>query len=212
MNHHNYCWVFKKGLPERICDDIIKYGDIRKNEEIIGTTGDIKERDFIKNPLSEKEIKKLYKLRKSNIVWMNDYWVIKEIQPFINIANSEAGWNYQWDFSETCQYTIYNKGGYYDWHCDSWPAPYKDEGPKKGKVRKLSVTVCLSDENEYEGGDLQFDYRDLHPDAPRKISTMGKLSKGSVVVFPSWVWHRVTKLKKGCRKSLVVWNIGWPYK
>jgi len=38
------------------------------------------------------------------------------------------------------------------------------------------------------------------------------LPKGSLVVFPSFVWHRVCPVKSGERKSLVIWNLGWPFK
>lgn len=212
MTEFNYFWIFKEGLPKRICDDIIKYGDLKKEEERLGIIGDIGDRDITKKPLTKKELKKLYELRKSNIVWMEDRWIYQEVHPFIHAANKQAGWNYQWDWSETSQYTIYNKGGYYDWHCDSWPAPYKGEGEQKGKIRKLSVTVCLSDASEFEGGDLEFDYRNVHPKKPKPIIKASDLTKGSIVVFPSWVWHRVTPVTKGIRKSLVVWSCGWPFK
>ena len=59
-----------------------------------------------------------------------------------------AGWNFQWDYSEACQFTKYEKGQYYDWHCDGWDKPYnKPNTPEHGKIRKLSVTVTLSDPN-----------------------------------------------------------------
>ena len=38
------------------------------------------------------------------------------------------------------------------------------------------------------------------------------LPKGSIVVFPSFVWHRVKPITKGSRYSLVVWNLGDPFK
>ena len=36
-------------------------------------------------------------------------------------------------------------------------------------------------------------------------------SKGSLVVFPSDVWHRVKPVTKGTRHSLVIWNVGDPF-
>ena len=39
-----------------------------------------------------------------------------------------------------------------------------------------------------------------------------ELSKGSLVVFPSYYRHRVTPVTKGTRYSLVVWNLGQPYR
>ena len=38
------------------------------------------------------------------------------------------------------------------------------------------------------------------------------LPKGSIVVFPSFVWHRVQPVTKGTRYSLVIWNLGYPFK
>ena len=37
-------------------------------------------------------------------------------------------------------------------------------------------------------------------------------SQGSLVVFPSFVKHRVKPVTKGTRYSLVIWNLGQPYK
>jgi PKHD-type hydroxylase len=166
--------------------------------------------------LNAKQTKDLKKKRNSDIVWMNDRWIYKEIQPYINSANENAGWNFQWDFSESCQFTKYTKGQFYDWHCDSWDKPYFREDvndPSNGKIRKLSVTVTLSDPKEYSGGELEFDLRNWDPDKKRNVMKCKEiLPKGSLVVFPSFVWHRVCPVKRGERKSLVIWNLGWPFK
>ena len=39
-------------------------------------------------------------------------------------ANRNAGWNFDWERSESCQFTKYKLNQYYDWHCDSWDKPY----------------------------------------------------------------------------------------
>ena len=163
--------------------------------------------------LNKKQIKDLKSKRDSDIVWMNDRWIYKEIQPYVHQANLNAGWNFQWDYSESCQFTKYNKNQYYDWHCDSWDQPYQ-EGATKGKIRKLSVTVSLSEGGkDYTGGELEFDFRNQDPDKKRNIRKCKEiLPKGSLVVFPGFVWHRVCPVKKGSRYSLVVWNLGAPYK
>ena len=36
--------------------------------------------------------------------------------------------------------------------------------------------------------------------------------QGSVIVFPSFVWHRVTPVTKGTRYSLVLWTCGQPFR
>ena len=168
-----------------------------------------------KKAKAKKQIKDLKKKRNSNIVWMSDRWIYKEIQPYVHNANANAGWNFQWDYSEACQFTKYEKGQFYDWHCDSWDKPYQREGndPSNGKIRKLSVTVSLSDPKDYKGGELEFDFRNKDPDKkPNIVKCKEILPKGSLVVFPSFVWHRVCPVKKGSRYSLVIWNLGWPFK
>ena len=151
MNLTNYYWFFQSAIPSRICDDIVKYGhQLQDQMAVTGGYGNKK--------LNKKEIKDLKTKRDSSIVWMNDRWIYKEIQPYINQANQNAGWNFEWNWSESCQFTKYKKGQYYDWHCDSWDKPY---------IR---------------------------------------------VVFPSFVWHRVCPVKSGERNSLVIWNLGWPFK
>ena len=207
MNLQHYYWYFKSAVPERICDDIVRYG--KSLQDKMATTGGFGD----PKTLSKKQIKDLKTKRDSNIVWMNDKWIYKEIHPFVHQANANAGWNFQWDFSESCQFTKYNKNQYYDWHCDSWDQPYQ-EGATKGKIRKLSVTVSLSEGGkDYTGGELEFDFRNQDPDKIRNIRKCKQiLPKGSLVVFPGFVWHRVCPVKKGSRYSLVVWNLGAPYK
>lgn len=83
-------------------------------------------------------------------------------------------------------------GGHYDWHLD--------RGGLGIAPRKLSAVIQLSDPNEYEGGDLQL-YVGSEP-------TNIKKQKGLVVVFPSFVLHRVTPVTGGTRRSLVAWLSG----
>ena len=160
MNLTNYYWYFQSAVPGRICDEIVKYGQqLQDQMAVTGGYGDGKK-------LNQKQIKDLKTKRDSNIVWMNDRWVYKEIQPYVHQANANAGWNFQWDFSESCQFTKYKHNQYYDWHSDSWPKPYdkknKDD-PDNGKIRKLSMTCQLTDGSEYTGGELEFDFRDYDP-------------------------------------------------
>ena len=212
MNLTNYYWYFKSAIPERICDDIVKYGHQLQHQ--LALTGGL---GHDPKKLNQKQIKDLKTKRDSNIVWMNDRWIYKEIQPYIHTANANAGWNFQWDFSENCQFTKYQKGQYYDWHCDSWDKPYfrqdNPQDPTNGKIRKLSVTVTLSDPKDYKGGELEFDFRQNDPDKKRQIRKCKEiLPKGSLVVFPSFVWHRVCPVTKGERNSLVIWNLGYPFR
>ena len=209
MNLRDYFWYYPSAIPHHICDDIVKYGlQTREQMAVTGGYGDPKE-------LNQQQVKDLKKKRDSNIVWISENWIYKELHPFIRQANTAAGWNFHWDFSEACQFTKYNKGQYYDWHCDSWEGAYNrpNDLNSHGKIRKLSVTLSLSDEKDYKGGELEFDLRNKDPDKKRNTTICKEIRpKGSLVVFPSFVWHRVCPVKKGSRYSLVIWNLGTPFK
>ena len=208
MQLQNYYYWFKDAIPHHVCDDIVRYA--KSIQDQMAVTG-----GFGKKKLNSKEVTDLKKKRNSDIVWMNDRWVYKEIQPYVHQANQSAGWNFNWDWSESCQFTKYKKGQYYDWHCDSWDKPYQTQNPQdptNGKIRKLSVTVTLSDPKDYKGGELEFDFRNLDPDKKANIVKCKEiLPKGSLVVFPSFVWHRICPVKSGERNSLVIWNLGYPF-
>ena len=210
MNLANHYWYFQSALPPRICDEIIEYGlGQQERVALTGAQGNVDAKN-----LCEKDIKELHKKRKSNVAWMNDRWIYKEIQPYIQMANKGAGWNFDWDFSESCQFTKYKLNQFYDWHCDSNELPYDrpDEPDKHGKIRKLSTTVSLVDGSEYEGGDFEFDFRNKDDGSNVPYVCKEIKPKGSIVVFPSFVWHRVKPVTEGTRYSLVMWNLGWPYR
>lgn len=208
MNLQNHYWYFTGVLTPKFCNEVLEYG--KKHQEEIARTG-----GFDKEKLSKEEIKNLQKKRNSNIVWLNDKWIYREIQPYIHIANEKAGWNFDWNFSESCQFTKYGVNQYYGWHCDSWEIPYNkpDDLNSHGKIRKLSVTCSLSDPSEYEGGELEFNFNNPEKNKKQNIKKCKEiLPRGSIVVFPSFVWHRVCPVFKGTRYSLVIWNLGYPYR
>lgn len=221
MNLKNYYYYFQSALSPKICDDILEYG--KKHQAEMAVTGGVENVIKTKGKLDKKDIKNIQKKRKSDIVWMNDRWIYKEIHPFIHDANRLAGWNFDWDWSESCQFTKYGVGQYYGWHCDSWDQPYSRpqnaDGTwpmDHGKIRKLSVTISLVDPNEYVGGNLEFDFRNSMDTEWKKGKTTKECieirPRGSIIVFPSFVWHRVTPVTKGTRYSLVIWNLGYPFR
>ena len=145
MNISNFYWYFPSALTPRFCDEVIKYAKSQK--ETMGLTG-----GYGDKKLNREEIKNLQKKRKSDLVWLNDNWIYKELHPYVREANKNAGWNYDWERSESCQFTKYKLNQYYDWHCDSWDKPYnKPNHPEHGLIRKLSMTCQLTDGSEYSG-------------------------------------------------------------
>ena len=102
MNLENYYYYFKSVLPSRFCDDIIKYAKLQ--QEQIALTGEIKNKN-----LSKEEIKNLKKSRNSNVVWLNDRWIYKEIQPYVSEANKLANWNFEQNLVSQCLNLVNNQ-------------------------------------------------------------------------------------------------------
>jgi len=210
MNISNYYWYFPSALTPRFCDDVIAYANAQK--ESMARTG-----GYENQKLNKDQVKNMQRKRKSDLVWLNDTWIYKELHPYVHKANKNAGWNFEWDRSESCQFTKYKHNQYYDWHCDSWDKPYdKPDRLDYGKIRKLSMTCQLTDGSEYEGGELEFDFRNYDPHMRDESQHLKKakeiLPKGSIIVFPSFVWHRVKPVTSGTRYSLVAWHLGQPFK
>ena len=146
---------------------------------------------------SEKEV------RSSRIKWIpknNQWeWLYQKLMNMAADANAEL-----WDFDlisadEKIQYTEYlaEDEGHYTWH--------QDIGPGMASQRKVSITVQLSESDEYEGGDLE-----LWRGGNNVVSA--QRGAGVTVLFPSYLMHRVTKVTKGKRRSFVLWVGGQHYK
>ena len=99
--------------------------------------------------------------------------------------------------TENAQFTEYPEGGFYDWHMDC-DVNMAHEPP----VRKISMTLLLSHESQFEGGELELM-------APGKKA---KLSQGNAITFASFLNHRVAPVTRGVRQSLVVWFGGTPFR
>ena len=83
--------------------------------------------------------------------------------------------------------------GHYNWHIDSGPGP--------SALRKISMSVQLSEDKYYEGGELEvFDHAG---------PVMGTKELGSVHLFPSYMPHKVHPVTKGERWALVIWVHGF---
>ena len=98
--------------------------------------------------------------------------------------------------TEPAQFTEYPKGGFYDWHMDSDTSFVHEP-----TVRKISMTCLLSDPSEFKGGELEFMDKGKRPN---------DLKQGQAIFFASFLRHRVAPVKKGIRRSLVMWFGGPP--
>ncbi len=140
--------------------------------------------------------------RSSRVGWVpkrEEYrWLYQRLGDFVNDAN-QALW--QFDLSgmaEPIQLTEYHadEQGHYDWHTDV--------GAGKTSQRKISLTIQLSDDSAYEGGELQF--------MSRRIAQTAVKKAGAGYAFPSYLLHRVKPITAGVRRSIVVWVSGPPYR
>ena len=156
--------------------------------------------------------------RNSQNAWIpTTHWVSGFLWHYVQRANRE---NFLYDLrnidGETLQFTRYETGQFYTWHNDAGlPTQYKPQSVGNRSdglaqdflnenielVRKLSFAFQLSDPDEYEGGNLQLlDESGKSYFAPRK--------KGTLILFDSRTPHRVLKVTKGVRKSIVGWVVG----
>ena len=144
--------------------------------------------------------------RKSKIAWISDAYLREQLFYSVDLYNKQ-NWNYDLDGCDLVQYGTYSDGGFYDRHVDE----EAEIEPINGKylVRKLSMNIWLNDPDEYEGG--EFDIEIKNPKSEVRYETL-KLSKGSIVIFPSDKWHRVRPVTSGERKSLVTWFRGPPFR
>ena len=201
---HDY-WYFPSAISSEKCDQIVLKCLKQKSKKAI--TGTESKKLKSKSKLNKKDLLDLKKTRNSSIVWIDDVVVKKMIEPYINSANINSGWNFEIDQAESIQFTHYGKNQHYDWHFDCWDTPYQN-----GRIRKLSAIVSLSDPKNYKGGDLEFQLFDAKTGEVRIVKCNQIKPKGSVVVFPSFLRHRVTPVTKGFRNSLVMWITGFPFK
>lgn len=158
-------------------------------------------------------------IRKAKNTWIpTSHWIAGFIWHYVQRANRE---NFLYDLTcidgENLQYTTYHEGEFYSWHTDQdlvgfykptivggradQPDVFGDYLTKNTElVRKLSFSLQLSDEDSYEGGQFQLINHNTSYFAPKR--------KGTLIVFDSRSVHRVRKVTKGVRKSIVGWVLG----
>lgn len=188
------------GLPlKHNYADFIYYEGLFLPHEIDKILGFWKKDETIKATISGND-KYNDELRKSSVMFIDNIpendWIYQKLANLAIGCNNERYWFDLLGFHQELQLTKYFEGDFFDWHLDF--------GAGEISARKLSMTIQLSDPEDYEGGDLQFMINGKTVNAPRK--------KGTIVIFPSFVMHRVTPVTKGMRQSIVGWVSGPPYK
>ena len=137
--------------------------------------------------------------RKTDIQWFDRTdikykWLFEKLVYNISSINYDF-YNFDITVLENLQYSVYKEGHHYIKHADVKLTKAKDDFQ-----RKLSFTLQLSDESEYEGGELLL-YNSEFPQVMQK-------RKGTLTVFPSYILHEVRPVTRGIRKALVGWALG----
>jgi PKHD-type hydroxylase len=73
-------------------------------------------------------------------------------------------------------------------------------------IRKVSFTLCLNE--EYEGGEFEVARPNPNPEKHKFTKFKEKFTMGTLISFPSFVWHKVHPVTSGTRKVLVGWATG----
>ena len=192
---HNQYQIFTSAFNDQFCDHIISVAKLYREQG--GVVGSIDAATGESSSALNQEI------RNSTIRWI-DIYAHREINTilndYVNAVNSSLfGFDISFGFN-SLQYTEYNGDGpapqFYDWHMDClFDNAVLD--------RKLSAVVQLSSPDDYEGGLFE-----MEGCARPLFNVEPFLPRGSLLIFPSYLKHRVLPVTKGLRKSLVTWYNG----
>ena len=133
-------------------------------------------------------------VRSCRVRWLADEWLQALLWSYVEQAN-ENGFGVDVVPKAEMQITEYAaaQADHYGWHHDvHWNGQSDFD-------RKVSITVQLSDSDAYEGGDFEFDAVKTNADFR---------AQGTVLVFPSYLRHRITPITAGTRWALVAWFSG----
>lgn len=131
-----------------------------------------------------------YEFEHCHAVTRELYPIPRSVVPMENLGFvlNELYWQYTLRGETAAWLQTYEEGGSYQLHMDGSP----------GQDRKMTAVALLTDPSEYDGGDLEFVVHPHHVKAPR--------TRGTIVIFPHWLQHRVTPITRGRRQSL---NLGF---
>ena len=204
-------YIFPRAVPRKECKRLLKYCIKNTKFEVASvinkgyTDSDSKEMIDDSSRIDPK-------VRKTDVGFITDKdnRVNAVAWYYLREAN-KIQFNYKLEYFQPVQFARYRDGGHYGWHQDASGSNPHGEG------RKLSLTFCLTDPRTYEGGDLEF-YNGDRPMEDFELPSGTKVlssqiyqdirDQGSVIVFDSRDFHRVTPVTKGTRYSVVCWTVG----
>ena len=182
-------------LTPQQCDEVIRLGQTAPDQ--VGQVGQVKVEKSNNYSTAGKLDKKKRLCTISWIPFSQANEMYRKIEGWVvNTNNNHFGFDGV-KITELAQYTEYPTGGFYGWHTDSELVM-----KKMPPVRKISMTLLLSDPKDFEGGELELIDNKKQPN----------LKRGYAVFFASFIRHRIKPVTKGNRKSLVMWFGGPPFR
>ena len=185
LNEESGLFVYPHEIGEDVCERIIRLASNEWESSEV-------ESDLGSDVLDTS-------LRKSEVFWTREEWLRTLVWSYMDAYNEVSGLSYDIRSVEPLQVTKYVVGGFYDFHIDGFGSSKWEVG---GSVRKISMTIELSE--DYEGGEFQVA---RCRKGRIEIETIDK-GRGTVILFPSVLEHRVLHVTSGVRYSLVAWFTG----
>lgn len=175
-----------------LLEELVKNYEFQKGETGIRERGEARS-----DTTNNRDIAYLYP--DPNTQGLYDY-----LENLVHKANQDT-YNFNISYvTDPIHYVIYPEdGGHLTWHMDI--------GAGTVNLRKLAMTVQLSDPDDYVGGDFQIWMGGDENTDSESVVTLSR-EKGDVLIFPTYLMHRVTPITKGQRKALVFWTGGEPFR
>jgi PKHD-type hydroxylase len=132
----------------------------------------------------------------------NTYRIFDRLNGVIEELN-ECFYNFILNGYDSFQYTEYHdsENGTYNFHMDTGFGDRNADD--QFETRKLSLVMCLNRPGiDFEGGQFFMNTGN------EKDAFEVEMKRGKIILFPSFLIHRVAPVTKGIRKSLVIWVTG----
>ena len=180
----NYIFI-SNFFSEQECNRIKKEGQKNLNNGIVGESTDLSIRNsnvsFINN--NQNSVQDLMQKAVDAIVaYAKEYYLLVITK------------------AEPIQYAEYTKDMFYTWHTDS------TEQLKSNIKRDISASIILSKKEDYKGGSLQMITENTIKNNVVIPQDVEDQEQGTLIIFPSNMIHRVSKVTSGLRASLVLWT------
>jgi PKHD-type hydroxylase len=194
------------------CDQLKELFEDNEHLQTAGMTGSRFE------PSPDSEIANNPDVRNVKIIrilenFSNDQMIQNVVNGIMSIVDqvNQSSFRFDIDAFHQIELAKYDEGGKYEFHTDTGAF-------EASRCRKLSFSLSLTDEEEYSGGELSFFGIQPPPDqnlTPEELKTPQwnyKPPVGSIVIFPSFMPHKVNPVTEGTRYSMFGWFEGPRFK